>query len=211
MAQSRIATRLLLGTKVGMTSLFGEDGKVENVTVIQSAGAVIVQRKTLESDGYSAVKVGFGAVKEQKRTKPVQGIFKHAEVLPTRWLREFLVPDDAEFEVGQELSVEIFKPGDKLAVSATSKGKGFQGVIKRWKHARGPMGHGSKSKRRPKSQGSTDAGRVFAGGHRPGQMGNKQVTRDGLTVVGVRPELNVILVRGSVPGPTGSLVKLWAE
>ncbi len=210
MAQPKVASRVLLGTKVGMTSVFGEHGKIENVTVIEVPEAVVVQRKTKEHDGYSAVTLGVGKVKAEKLTKPVRGIFEHAGVEPKRWLREFRVPEDAEFEVGQKLTVEVFKPGDKVAVTAVSKGKGFQGVIKRWKHHRGPMAHGSKSHRRAKSQGSTDSGRVFPGLQRPGHMGNVKVTQDGLTVVDVKPELGVILVRGSVPGPNGTVVKLRA-
>ena len=210
MAQPKLATRFLLGKKVGMTSIFAEDGRVENVTVIEAPASVVLRRKTKESDGYSAVQVAFGEVKEQKLNKPQQGVFKHAEVAPKRTVREFLVPEDAEFATGQELTVAVFSPGDKVAVTSTSKGKGFQGVIKRWNHARGPMAHGSKSHRRSKSQGSTDSGRVFPGRRRPGHMGHEQVTQDGLTVVAVDPELNVVMVRGSVPGATGAVVKLRA-
>jgi large subunit ribosomal protein L3 len=210
MAQPKLATRFLLGKKVGMTSIFAEDGRVENVTVIEAPASVVLRRKTKESDGYSAVQLAFGEVKEQRLTKPLQGVYKRAAVAPKRTIQEFLVPEDAEFSMGQELTVELFKPGDVIAVTSTSKGKGFQGVIKRWNHACGPMTHGSKSKRRAKSQGSTDAGRVFPGLHRPGHMGHAQVTQDGLTVVAVDAELNVVMVRGSVPGPSGSLVKLRA-
>jgi large subunit ribosomal protein L3 len=210
MAQSKVATRFLLGKKVGMTSIFAEDGRVENVTVIEAPASVVLRRKTKASDGYSAVQLAFGAVKEQRLSKAVQGVYKHAEVAPKRTVREFLIPEDAEFSVGQELTVELFKPGEKVAVTSISKGKGFQGVIKRWNHSRGPMAHGSKSHRRPKSQGPGGSQRVFPGLHRPGHMGHEQVTQDGLTVIAVDAELNVVMVRGSVPGPNGSLVKLRA-
>lgn len=197
----------ILGRKHGMTQIFDEKGEVIPVTVIEAGPCVVVQKKTVETDGYNAIQVGFGDVKEKKLTKPLIGHFKKAGVPFKRYLREFRLDDISGYEVGSEIKVDIFKPGDRVDVTGISKGKGFAGVVKRYGANRGPMSHGSKYHRRVGSMGATtDPGRTFKGKIMPGHMGHERVTIQNLEVVKVDPELNLLLVKGSVPGPKGSLL-----
>ncbi|MDI3529723.1 MAG: large subunit ribosomal protein [Thermoanaerobacter sp.] len=197
----------ILGRKHGMTQIFDEKGEVIPVTVIEAGPCVVVQKKTVETDGYNAIQVGFGDVKEKRLTKPLIGHFKKAGVPFKRYLREFRLDDVSGYEVGSEIKVDIFKPGDRVDVTGISKGKGFAGVVKRYGANRGPMSHGSKYHRRVGSMGATtDPGRTFKGKIMPGHMGHERVTIQNLEVVKVDPELNLLLVKGSVPGPKGSLL-----
>lgn len=197
----------ILGRKHGMTQIFDEKGEVIPVTVIEAGPCVVVQKKTTETDGYNAIQVGFGDVKEKRLTKPLIGHFKKAGVPFKRYLREFRLDDVSGYEVGSEIKVDIFKPGDRVDVTGISKGKGFAGIVKRYGASRGPMSHGSKYHRRVGSMGATtDPGRTFKGKIMPGHMGHKRVTIQNLEVVKVDPELNLLLVKGSVPGPKGSLL-----
>ncbi|MEW9082985.1 50S ribosomal protein L3 [Caldanaerobacter subterraneus] len=197
----------ILGKKHGMTQIFDEKGEVIPVTVIEAGPCVVVQKKTVEKDGYNAIQVGFGDISEKKLNKPLLGHFKKAGVSPKRYLREFRLDDISGYEVGTEIKVDIFKPGDRVDVTGISKGKGFAGVIKRYGARRGPMSHGSKYHRRVGSMGATtDPGRTFKGKKMPGRMGSDRVTIQNLEVVKVDPELNLLVVKGSVPGPKGSLL-----
>ncbi|MBE3593242.1 MAG: 50S ribosomal protein L3 [Thermoanaerobacter sp.] len=197
----------ILGKKHGMTQIFNEKGEVIPVTVIEAGPCVVVQKKTVETDGYNAIQVGFGDVKEKRLTKPLIGHFKKVGVPFKRYLREFKLDDISGYEVGSEIRVDIFKPGDRVDVTGISKGKGFAGVVKRYGANRGPMSHGSKYHRRVGSMGATtDPGRTFKGKIMPGHMGHERVTIQNLEVVKVDPELNLLLVKGSVPGPKGSLL-----
>ncbi|HHW58184.1 MAG TPA: 50S ribosomal protein L3 [Clostridia bacterium] len=197
----------ILGKKHGMTQIFNEKGEVIPVTVIEAGPCVVVQKKTVETDGYNAIQVGFGDVKEKRLTKPLIGHFKKAGAPFKRYLREFRLDDISGYEVGSKIKVDIFKPGDRVDVTGISKGKGFAGVVKRYGANRGPMSHGSKYHRRVGSMGATtDPGRTFKGKIMPGHMGHERVTIQNLEVVKVDPELNLLLVKGSVPGPKGSLL-----
>ncbi|AIS53191.1 50S ribosomal protein L3 [Thermoanaerobacter kivui] len=197
----------ILGRKHGMTQIFDEKGEVIPVTVIEAGPCVVVQKKTVETDGYNAIQVGFGDIKEKRVIKPLKGHFKKAGVPVKRYLREFRLDDISGYEVGNEIKVDIFKPGDRVDVTGISKGKGFAGVVKRFGANRGPMSHGSKYHRRVGSMGATtDPGRTFKGKIMPGHMGHKRVTIQNLEVVKVDPSLNLMLVKGSVPGPKGSLL-----
>ncbi|MBE3579987.1 MAG: 50S ribosomal protein L3 [Caldanaerobacter subterraneus] len=197
----------ILGKKHGMTQIFDEKGEVIPVTVIEAGPCVVVQKKTVEKDGYNAIQVGFGDISEKRVNKPLLGHFKKAGVSPKRYLREFRLDDISGYEVGTEIKVDIFKPGDRVDVTGISKGKGFAGVIKRYGARRGPMSHGSKYHRRVGSMGATtDPGRTFKGKKMPGRMGSDRVTIQNLEVVKVDPELNLLVVKGSVPGPKGSLL-----
>ena len=199
----------LIGRKVGMTQIFDESGKVIPVTVIEAGPCVVAQVKTEETDGYTAVQLGFGDIKEKKLNKPTKGHFTKVNVTPKKHLREFRLDSVAEYTVGQELKADVFAAGDKLDIQGTSKGKGFQGVIKRHGQHRGPMGHGSMYHRRPGSMGSTSTpGRVFKGKKLPGHMGRVTVTIQNLDVVRVDMDKNVILVKGSVPGAKGAILKV---
>ena len=199
----------LIGRKVGMTQIFDETGKVIPVTVIEAGPCVIAQVKTEETDGYTAIQLGFGDVKEKKLNKPTKGHFTKVNVTPKKHLREFRVDSIEGLTVGQELKADVFEVGDKLDIQGTSKGKGFQGVIKRHGQSRGPMGHGSMYHRRPGSMGPTSTpGRVFKGKKLPGHMGVETVTIQNLEVVKVDLDKNVILVKGSVPGVKGAILKL---
>ena len=196
--------KTLLGTKIGMTQLFGEDGVVTSVTVIQAGPCVVTQKKTVENDGYLAVQIAYGDVKPRRLNKPLLGHLKKAGVSPKKHLIEIR---DADLSVGEELTVEMFVPGDPIKVTGVSKGKGLQGVMKRHGFAGGPGGHGSHFHRAPGSVGaSADPARVYPGTKLPGHMGARQVTQLGLSVVATDPELNLLLVKGSVPGSKGSLV-----
>jgi large subunit ribosomal protein L3 len=197
----------ILGKKHGMTQIFDEKGDVIPVTVIEAGPCVVVQKKTEDKDGYNAIQVGFGDISEKKINKPLLGHFKKAGVSPKKYLRELRLDDISDYNVGTEIRVDIFKPGDRVDVTGISKGKGFAGVIKRYGARRGPMSHGSKYHRRVGSMGATtDPGRTLKGKKMPGRMGGERVTIKNLEVVKVDPELNLLVVKGSVPGPKGSLL-----
>ena len=199
----------LIGKKVGMTQIFDEQGKVIPVTVIEAGPCVVAQVKTEETDGYTAVQLGFGDIKEKKLNKPTKGHFTKVNVTPKKHLREFRLDSVEGLTVGQELKADVFAAGDKVDIQGTSKGKGFQGVIKRHGQSRGPMGHGSMYHRRPGSMGPTSTpGRVFPGKNLPGHMGVETVTIQNLEVVKVDLDKNVILVKGSVPGTKGAILKV---
>ena len=201
--------KALIGKKLGMTQIFDENGTVIPVTVLEAGPCVVAQVKTLENDGYEAVQLGFGEVKENKLNKPEKGHFAKANVAAKKHLREFRLDSIEGIKVGDELKADVFAEGDKIDVQGTSKGKGFQGVIKRHGQHRGPMGHGSMYHRRPGSMGSTSTpGRVFKGKKLPGHMGRVTVTIQNLDVVRVDLDKNVILVKGSVPGPKGAILKI---
>ena len=201
--------KALIGKKVGMTQIFDENGVVIPVTVIEAGPCVVAQVKTSEKDGYEAVQLGFGEVKENKLNKPEKGHFAKANVTAKKHLREFRLDSIEGIKVGDELKADVFAAGDKIDVQGTSKGKGFQGVIKRHGQHRGPMGHGSMYHRRPGSMGATSTpGRVFKGKKLPGHMGAKTITIQNLEVVSVDLDKNVILVKGSVPGANGAILKI---
>ena len=201
--------KALIGKKVGMTQIFDENGTVIPVTVIEAGPCVVAQVKTLENDGYEAVQLGFGEIKEKHLNKPVKGHFAKANVAAKKHLREFRLDSIEGIKVGDELKADVFAAGEKIDVQGTSKGKGFQGVIKRHGQHRGPMGHGSMYHRRPGSMGATSTpGRVFKGKKLPGHMGSVTVTIQNLDVVRVDMDKNVILVKGSVPGAKGSILKI---
>ena len=201
--------KTLIGKKVGMTQIFDEKGNVVPVTVIEAGPCSVVQVKTVETDGYDAIQLGFGAVKESKVNKPVKGHFAKAKVTPMKHLREFRVAEVSSVKVGDEIKVDTFVSGDSVDIQGISKGKGFQGVIKRHGQSRGPMGHGSMYHRRPGSMGPTSTpGRVFKGKKLPGHMGKVTVTIQNLDVVRVDMDKNVLLIKGSVPGPKGAILKI---
>ena len=201
--------KAILTTKVGMTQVFSEDGVLTPVTVLQAGPCVESQVKSVENDGYSAVQVGFGDIREKLVNKPKKGHFAKAGVTAKRFLKEFRLEDAESYTLGQEIKADVFAAGDKVDATAKSKGKGFQGAIKRHGQSRGPMAHGSKYHRHAGSNGSaTTPGRVFKGKHMPGHMGAVRVTVQNLEVVSVDAEKNLILVKGAVPGPKKSLVML---
>ena len=201
--------KAILATKVGMTQIFNEDGVLTPVTVLQAGPCVVTQVKTLENDGYEAVQVGFADKREKLVNKPMKGHFDKAGVSYKRFVREFRFENASEYNVKDEIKADIFAAGDKIDATAISKGKGFQGAIKRHGQSRGPMAHGSKFHRHQGSNGSaTTPGRVFKGKGLPGQMGAKRITIQNLEVVRVDAENNIILVKGAVPGPKKSLVTL---
>ena len=201
--------KAILTTKVGMTQIFNEDGVLTPVTVLQAGPCVVTQVKTEENDGYSAVQVGFVDKKEKGINKPQKGHFDKAEVAPKRFVREFKLEGAEEMALGQEIKCDVFAAGDKVDATAISKGKGFQGAIKRHGQSRGPMAHGSKYHRHAGSNGAaSDPSKVFKGKKMPGQMGHVKVTVQNLEVVSVDAENNLILVKGSVPGPKKSLVTI---
>jgi len=199
--------KAILGRKLGMTQIFDENGKVVPVTVIEAGPCVVTQIKTAEKDGYDAIQVGFDDIREKLVNKPRQGQFKKAGVPLKRILREFRLEDISAYEVGQEILADVFDAGERVDVSGVSKGKGFQGVIKRWNASRGPMSHGSKFHRAPGSMGaSSDPSRTFKNKHMPGHMGNVNTTILNLKVAKVMPEKNLILIKGGVPGPNKGYV-----
>lgn len=201
--------KAILATKVGMTQIFNEDGVLTPVTVLQAGPCVVTQVKTVENDGYSAVQVGFVDKREKLVNKPLKGHFDKAGVSYKRYVREFKLEGAEGYAVAQEIKADVFTAGDKIDATAISKGKGFQGAIKRHGQSRGPMTHGSKFHRHAGSNGSaSDPSKVFKGKKMPGQMGNKQVTIQNLEVVKVDAENNLLLVKGAVPGPKKSLVKI---
>ena len=201
--------KALIGRKIGMTQIFNDEGHVIPVTAIEVGPCTITQIKTEEQDGYTAVQLGFGEVKENKLTKPEKGKFDKSNIAPKKYLKEFRVDSVEGMNVGDELKADTFAAGDKVDVQGTSKGKGFQGVIKRWGQHRGPMGHGSMYHRRPGSMGPTSTpGRVFPGKRLPGHMGDVTVTVQNLEVIKVDLDKNIILVKGSVPGAKGAILKV---
>lgn len=201
--------KAILATKVGMTQIFNEDGVLTPVTVLQAGPCVVTQIKTVENDGYEAVQVGFMDKREKLVNKPLKGMFDKAGVSCKRFIREFKFENTADYAVAQEIKADIFATGDKVDATAISKGKGFQGAIKRHGQHRGPMAHGSKFHRHQGSNGSaTTPGRVFKGKGMPGHMGSVKVTVQNLEVVKVDTENNLLLVKGSVPGPKKSLVTI---
>ena len=201
--------KAILATKVGMTQIFDENGTFVPVTVLQAGPCVVTQVKTAENDGYSAVQVGFVDKREKLVNKPVKGHFDKAGVSYKRYVREFKLEDAENYSVKDEIKADVFAAGDKIDATAISKGKGFQGAIKRHGQHRGPMAHGSKFHRHAGSNGSaTTPGKVFKGKKMAGHMGHVKVTIQNLEVVRVDAENNLILVKGSVPGPKKSLVTL---
>ena len=204
-------SKAILGKKLGMTQVFTEEGAVVPVTVVEASPNVVVRVKTVDTDGYISIQLGYGEIKEKHLTKPVKGQFDKAGVAPVKYLREFRLTDTPEYTVGQTLAADIFASGDLVDVIGTSKGKGFAGTIKRHGFHRGPMGHGSKSHREPGSLGpmtSGGGGKVVKGKKLPGQMGGKQATVLHLSIVKVDMDKNLILVKGGIPGAKGSLVMI---
>ena len=201
--------KAIIARKVGMTQIFMEDGALVPVTVLQAGPCTVVQVKTVDNDGYSAVQIGFEDKKEKHTTQPLQGHFQKAGVTAKRVLKEFRLENAETFEAGQEITADIFSVGDMIDVSGTSKGKGFQGNIKRHGQTRGPMAHGSKYHRRPGSMGQASSpSKVFKGKNLPGHMGAVKVTIQNLEVVRVDAEQNLILVKGAVPGPKKSILTI---
>lgn len=198
--------KAILGIKIGMTQIFDEQGQAVPVTVVEAGPCTVLQKKNHASDGYNAIQVGFGNLKESRANQPLKGHFKKANVKPLRFIREFRMENIDEYEIGQEIKVDVFAPGDVVDVIGTSKGKGFAGGVKRHNFARGSMGHGSKYHRRPGSLGAKGPARVFKGRKLPGRLGGERVTVQGLKVVKVYPERNLILIKGSIPGPKKGLV-----
>src|SRR5881398_3947187 len=201
----------LLGRKLGMTQVFGEDGRVERVSVVEAGPCHVTGIRTEERDGYQAVQLGFGAVKEKRLTRAQLGHLKKSDAAALRRLAEFR--DEAgELQVGETVTVEVFEKGQAVKVSGTSKGKGFQGTVKRHKFSRGPETHGSHNVRAPGSIGaSATPARVMKGIRGPGQMGNERVTQKGLEIVEVRAQDNLLMVRGAVPGPKNGIVEVRTD
>ena len=199
----------IYGKKIGMTQIFGENGVAIPVTAIEAMPLTVVAKKTQDKDGYNAIVVSFGDIKEKNANKPHKGVFEKAGVEVKKYLKEIKVENVDEYEIGSKITVEAFEQNDKVDVQGTSKGKGFQGVIKRHGQHRGPMGHGSMYHRRPGSMGSTTTpGRVFKGKKLPGHMGSQTSTILNLDVVKVDTDKNVILVKGSIPGAKKSIVRV---
>jgi large subunit ribosomal protein L3 len=198
----------ILGKKIGMTQVFNAQGRLVPVTVVETGPCMVVQKKNEEKDGYTSIQLGFMEKRENIVNKPLKGHFAKAGVKPMRYLREIrLTAEESEnYQVGQEIKADLFKEGEKVDVIGTSKGKGFAGVIKRYNFHRGPMAHGSMYHRRPGSLGATDPARVFKGRRLPGRMGGERVTVQGLEIVKVDPEKNVLLIKGAVPGRNGALL-----
>jgi large subunit ribosomal protein L3 len=204
-----VAERILksiMGTKIGMTQVFDENGKAIPVTIVQAEPNVVLQKKKVETDGYNAIQVGFMNLREKLVNKPKMGIFTRAKLKPCRHIKEFNVNNVDDYEIGTEIKVDIFAADEVVDVVGTSKGKGFAGAVKRHNMARGSMGHGSKYHRRPGSLGAMGPARVFKGRKMPGHLGSERVTIQGLKIVKVYPEKNLILIKGAIPGPRKGLV-----
>jgi large subunit ribosomal protein L3 len=204
-------SKAILGRKLGMTQIFTEEGQVVPVTVIESGNNIVIQNKTVESDGYNAVQIGFGEIREKHLTKPMKGRFDKAGVQPVKFIREMRLATPSEYKVGDTVGVDIFEAGELVDVTGVSKGKGFAGTVKRHGFARGPMGHGSKSHREPGSTGamiSGHGGRVLKGKKLPGHMGHERVTVQRLTLVKVDADRNLLLIKGAVPGPKKGLLMI---
>ena len=201
--------KAIVATKVGMTQIFNEDGVLTPVTVLQAGPVYVSQIKTVENDGYEAVQVGFGDIRESLVNKPEKGHFDKAGVTGKRFVKEFKFENADEYQLAQEIKADIFEAGDKVDATAISKGKGFQGAIKRHNQHRGPMAHGSKFHRHAGSNGAaSDPSKVFKGKKMPGHMGAKKITIQNLEIVRVDVENNLLLVKGAVPGPKKSLVTI---
>ena len=199
--------KMIIGRKIGMTQVFDDEGNAIPVTVIKAGPCVVVQKKTPETDGYSAIQLGFEEIPEKKVNKPMLGHFKKYGVKPMRILREFRVENPDEFEVGQVIDVSIFEPGDVVDVTGWSKGRGFAGAMKRWGFQGGPRSHGSKFHRMLGSVGQhTEPAKIWKGKKMPGRYGNERVTVRNLKVVKVDPENNLLVVKGGVPGARGGLL-----
>jgi large subunit ribosomal protein L3 len=198
----------ILGKKLGMTQVFTADGNVVPVTVIEAGPCVVLQKKDQENDGYEAVQFGFSDKKENRSIKPEIGHAKKAGATPKRYVREIRGINLADYEVGQEVKADLFAAGEFVDVTGISKGKGFAGVIKRWGQSTGPMSHGSRYHRGPGSMGSIQANRVPKGKRLPGHMGTETITIQKLEVIRVDAERNVLLVKGSIPGPKNGFVKV---
>ena len=199
-------TKGILGRKIGMTQVFAENGDLIPVTVIEATPNVVLQKKTVDTDGYEAIQIGFEDKREKLSNKPSKGHVAKANTAPKRFIREIRNADLADYEIGQEVKVEIFAEGDVVDVTGVTKGKGFQGVIKRHGQSRGPMSHGSRYHRRPGSMGPVAPNRVFKQKNLPGQMGGNVVTIQNLEIVKVDVERNLLLVKGNVPGSKKALV-----
>ncbi|MGG1961797.1 50S ribosomal protein L3 [Bacillus pumilus] len=199
-------TKGILGRKIGMTQVFAENGDLIPVTVVEAAANVVLQKKTTDTDGYEAIQIGFDDKREKLSNKPEKGHVAKAETAPKRFVKELRGAELDAYEVGQEVKVDIFANGDIVDVTGTSKGKGFQGAIKRHGQSRGPMTHGSRYHRRPGSMGPVDPNRVFKGKLLPGRMGGEQITVQNLEIVKVDAERNLLLIKGNVPGAKKSLV-----
>lgn len=201
--------KAIMATKIGMTQIFSEDGKLIPVTVLEAGPCVVVQKKTIENDGYNSIQVGFGEIKEKKVMKPAKGHFNKAGVEAKKTLKEFRLEDISNYEVKDEIKADLFAVGEKVDVSGVSKGKGYAGVIKKYGQHRGPMGHGSKSHRVVGSMGgSATPGRVMKGKNMPSHMGSVNVTIQNLEIVRIDASKNLLLIRGAVPGPKGSLLMI---
>ena len=201
--------KAILGKKIGMTQVFNEDGTVVPVTVVEAGPLSVVQKKTEENDGYNAIQIGYKVHKENRVNKPKKGHFDKAGVEYKKYLREFRTENLDQYEIGQEIKADIFKSGDKVDVSGVSKGKGFQGTIKRHNQHRGPMSHGSHYHRSPGSMGAaSDPSKVFKGKKLPGHMGHEKVTVSNLEIVRADAEKNLLLIKGAVPGPRGGLLTI---
>ena len=199
----------LLGQKVGMTQIFTEDGNMIPVSVIVADPNVVVQVKTTDKEGYDAIQVGYGVIRDKLVNSPQKGHFKKAGIQFKRHLREFRLEDCSPYNIGTEIDVNIFSQGEKVDVIGVSKGKGFQGTIKRWNGHRGPMSHGSKFHRSVGSMGaSSDPSRTFKNKKMPGRMGGRKCTVQNLEIVKIIPEKNVILIKGCIPGPNKSIVQI---
>ncbi|ODA42197.1 50S ribosomal protein L3 [Desulfosporosinus sp. BG] len=198
----------ILGKKIGMTQIFTAEGRVVPVTVVEAGPCPVVQKKTVATDGYNAIQIGFSVLRESLSNKPRKGHFQKASLKPMRYVREFKVNDVDSYEIGQEIQVNLFTVGDKIDVVGTAKGKGFAGMIKRHSASRGPMAHGSKYHRRSGSLGAKGPARVFQGRKLPGRMGGQRVTVQNLEVVRVDADKNLILIKGALPGANKSLLIL---
>lgn len=199
----------IIGRKLGMTQVYSEDGNVLPVTAVESGPCIVVQKKTLENDGYKALQLGFSEKKRQRVNKPLEGHFKKCDATPCSYLKEFRVENVDDYQEGQKLTVDIFEPGDFVDVTGTSKGKGFAGVIKRWGFSGGPAGHGSNFHRAPGSIGqSATPARVFKGRKMPGRLGGYKVTVQNIQVVEVKTDKNLILLKGAIPGCRNGIVTI---
>lgn len=201
-------TKGILGRKIGMTQVFAANGDLIPVTVVEAAPNVVLQKKTSETDGYTSIQLGFEDKREKLSNKPERGHVAKANTTPKRFVRELRDVNVDEYEVGQEVKVTIFAEGEIVDVTGISKGKGFQGVIKRHGQSRGPMAHGSRYHRRPGSMGPVAPNRVFKGKLLPGRMGGEQITVQNLEIVRVDAERNLLLIKGNVPGARKALVKV---
>lgn len=201
--------KAIMAKKIGMTQIFDAEANLIPVTVLEAGPCTVVQKKTVENDGYEAIQVGFVDAKEKQLIKPEKGHFAKAGVAPKKFLKEFRLEDISTYEVGSEIKVDIFAAGDKIDVTGTSKGKGYQGAIKKYNQSRGPMGHGSKSHRVAGSMGAaTSPGRVMKGKGLPSHMGCIQITVQNLEIARVDADKNLILVKGAVPGPKGTIITI---